>query len=248
MKGLAITACMLMLTLPATADVLVFEDDFEDGIFDGWHHFSVVDAGYEFWLEDGELWGRSSSLPDCGHCPGCDGIALVDDLIVEDVALEVKITNHNSCGLICLLLRVTEPYYESADDADRWVVIFDPGTSQFELAAQHGASWIPGCQLIDSFSFGIGVPHYFRVVLIGQTMELWHRLSPTDSFELVADLSCPEGCTAGYIGVRVCSSGKRVSYDDFSVYELGASPTEPQSWTTIKALYSAGASVEGLPN
>jgi len=237
MRALLVVLLMLSLATAALGQSLLFMDDFDDGVFDGWHHFSVVEAGYDFWFQGGELWGRSSSLNDCGHCPGCDGIALIDDLIVGDIALEVKVTNRNSCGLICLFLRVTEPYYSSHDDADRWVVIFDPGTSIYEIAAQQGAGWIPGCQIIDSFSFGVNVPHYFRVELVGHTMTLWHRLLPTDDYELLNTLTCAAGSDAGYAGLRVCSSGKHVSFDDYTLYDLGASPAVQGTWSTVKALY-----------
>jgi hypothetical protein len=239
MRVIAIAALILVAsTLAAAQQQLVFSDDFEDGVLDGWHEFSTRDNGYDFWFQGGQLWGRASSGGDCSACSGCDGIITVDGLVVDDVMVEVKLTNRNHCGLFCIYLRVTEPTFAQHEDVDLWMVVFDPGTNLVEVVAVHEWSAIPGCRIIDnSFNFGIDVPRYFRVILYGQTMELWHATEAGGDYSHLHTITCPEGSTSGYVGLRVVSSGKIVSFDDFRVYTPAGSPAELGSWSIIKALY-----------
>ena len=234
-----LTVCWIVLLIGsgvACSQEVLFQDDFADGVMDGWHHLSTLDAGYAFWVQGGELWGKASSGANCSACSGCNGIAIIDDVVARDVTFECKLTNRNSCGLIHVRLRLSDDDFSSDDGVHFWHVTFDPGVSFYSLGAKVGSTYHEGT-VTGTFSYGIDVPRYIRLVLVDQTIELWIS-ADGEEYQFVDSSTCPDGYSQpGYVAVKVGSSAKHASFDDVSVLRLGASPVAPASWGTIKAMY-----------
>ena len=231
---------VLMALTGAGADEVAFFDNFNDGNIDGWVTFGY-EATHSIWCQGSELWGRASSGSDCCHCPSCGAVAVVDDLICTDFTVELKITNHNNCGGFGLLLRIEEETWASGEDLaylDHWLVYFDPGYSSgyWSMGARVDGIYMDPGVAEGTLSFGIGVAHYFRVVLHGQSMELWHRADGAPGYSHIHTLNVSGGATEGYIGLAISQSAKHASFDDVIVYSH-ETPVEQSTWGNVKALY-----------
>jgi len=241
MRFVAMALLVVCITFTCVgANELVFFDNFNDGNIDGWVTFGY-EPGYQVWCQDSELWGKASSGSDCCHCPGCGAIAVVDDLICSDFTIEVKLTNHNSCGGFGLRLRLEEETWDSSDDMlhiDYWQVYFDPGYSQgyWEMGARVDGVWMPPGSQEGIASYSWGGPNYFRVVLHGQTMELWHRTDSQPDYTLINTMTASGGSTEGYVALMALQSAKQASFDDVFIYSH-ETPVEKPTWGRVKALY-----------
>ncbi len=243
--AITVVSVMLLASASGMADELVYADDFEDGTLDGWHTFGAADEGYDFWISDGELWGRSSSGGDCSHHPNAHGIAMISDLFVSDVTVDITMTNRNYCGWFGLLLRVTDQTWTSWDEIGYWRVFVDPGASVLSVEyMDHSSGPCPEFgSMYDPYT--VDVPHYYRVVLAGQTMQLFEKPSPEAQYELRYTAVCETGSLGGYVGVAVGQAGKHASFDDIAIYATGASPAGalrvPSQYATIQAGIDAAA-------
>ena len=235
----SVTAAVLVLLLaamPAMADQLLFADDFEDGQLDGWYAFGAADEGYDFWSSGGERGGRATDDSDCSYHPGGRGVAMIDGLYVSDVVVDITMTNRNSCGWFGLLLRTTESSWTSWGDVGYWRIFVDPGASVLSIEYMDHDSPCPGWGSTTE-PYNVNVPHYYRLALVGQTMQLFEKPSPEGDYELRYTTTCETGSPAGYVGVAVGQAAKHASFDDISIYAVGASPVEQSTWSAIKGLY-----------
>ena len=234
---------VLFVLLCATyvgADELVFFDNFNDGNSDGWVTFGYGTTDL-VWCENSQLRARASDGYDCCHCPSCGAVAVVDDLVCDNFTVEVKITNHNSCGGFGLLLRVEEETWASGGDMallDHWIVYFDPGYSGgvWQLGARVDGTYLGPGIVQGSLPFGTGVPHYIRVILDGQSAELWHRGEGDPDYSHIHTLTVSGGPTEGYVALATSQSAKLASYDDVVIY-AHETPVEGSTWGHVKALY-----------
>ena len=237
---LALTIVILTIAQLGSAQELVFFDNFNDGNLDGWTAFGTGGAGHLVWVEDSELWVRASSGGDCSACSQCKGCATIDGLLVRDFTIELKMTNHNNCGQVQLRLRTEQPTWSSQDELgnmDHWMVSFDPGLDNWQLGARVDGLYLdPGLLQGFDFPYGIGVPHYFRIVLVGQTLDLWHRTEGGGDYQLAHSLTVEGGATEGYVVLVASQSAKHGSFDDVFVYAHNT-PVEQGTWGSIKALY-----------
>ena len=239
MRTIATVVCALLACMmpgSVSAEQIIFLDNFNDGLLDGWHTFGVDDQGFDFWIQDSQLWGKASSGADCCHCPNCRGVAMVDDLVVGDFTLEIEITNRNACGWLGVLMRTSQPTWSSWEEVEYWQIGIDPGARYFCAGARD--AWIthPGFVEDWDFDFGTHIAHYFRIVMAGPVMEVWHRTDSRGEFQLLYTITTEEGTAEGHLGVIVGQAAKRGSFDDVVVY-AEETTVQPYSWSCIKALY-----------
>ena len=237
---LAGAAVGVLLCAHVSLAQLPFYDDFNDGDLDGWLLWGLGETGHQVWLQDSELWAQASSVTDCDSCNECAACATVDQRVFTDFAIDVKLTNHNNCGRLQLYLRCQSPTagtFSQLESYGHWLVSFDPGLGIWQMGARmSGAYQSPGL-IHGDFPFGVGVPHYVRVVLFGNSMELWHRLEGQPDYEHIYTLNASGTLQLdGRIILVAYHSAKLASFDDVAVYSP-VSPTEGSSWGRMKALY-----------
>ena len=232
----ALLILLVIIPLPVSADQVVYAEDFESGSLDGWYTLGAIDEGYDYWIQSGELWGRASSGGDCSYHPTAHGYAVIDSLIVSDVVLDITLTNRNACGWFGVLLRVTEESWAHESDVGYWRLFLDPGAQVMAVQYWDYGDTSCGSGAI-SYSFGTNVPHYFRIVLVGSTIQLLEKPSPSADYDLVYTTTCPNGSLEGRVAVVVGQAAKHASFDDIIITAIGVSPVQEATWGAVKALY-----------
>jgi hypothetical protein len=133
-------------------------------------------------------------------------------------------------------MRTSQPSWSSWDEVEYWQIGIDPGAQYFCAGARDAWATYPGFVEHYGFSFGTNIAHYFRIVMAGPVMEVWHRTGSSGPFSLMHSITTEEGPTEGYLGVIVGQSAKHGSFDDIVVF-AEETPVQPSSWSCIKALY-----------
>lgn len=133
-------------------------------------------------------------------------------------------------------MRVTEESWANESDIGYWRLFLDPGAQVMAVQYWDYGDTSCGSGQI-SYSFGINVPHYFRIVLVGSTIQLLEKPSPGGEYQLLYTTTCGNGSLEGRMAVVVGQAAKHASFDDIVITAVGVSPVGEATWGTIKALY-----------